>query len=229
MKLNLARSLCLALYLAASAVVADSVTLYPDRDATLIEHPHGELANGAGPSLFVGRTAQAGNSIRRALLHFDVASALPGNAIIMDVSLTLHLSPSNPAPADIAVHRLLDDWREGPSSSSGGGGVVARAGDVTWLHTNYDVAYWKRIGGHYVARQSARTKVGASGFYTWQNGNQLLADVRLWQHAPQRNFGWLLAGNEDTSQSVKRFASREAPASGLRPALIIHYRLPGRK
>ena len=228
MKLNLARSLCLALYLAASAVVADSVTLYPDRDATLIEHPHGELANGAGPSLFVGRTAQAGNSIRRALLHFDVAGALPGNAIIKDVSLTLHLSPSNPAPADVAAHRVLDDWEEGPSSSSGGGGAMARAGDVTWLHTRYDTGYWRRTGGHFVARQSAWTKVEASGFYTWQNSHILLADVRLWQHAPQRNFGWLLVGNEDASQSVKRFASRESPTSEFRPALTIHYRLPGK-
>lgn len=203
--------------------------LFPDRDATLIEHPHGELANGAGPALFVGRTGQSSNGLRRALLHFDVAGALPSYAVIEDVSLTLHLTISNPAPSIVSVHRVLDDWSEGPSSSAGGGGAAAQPGDVTWLHTAYDVAYWKRIGGHFVASASTRAEVGSSDTYTWPGTPQLLADVHLWLHASDRNFGWLMLGDENTPQSVKRFDSRETSASEFRPVLTIVYRLPGRQ
>lgn len=219
----------LVLLFVSGAVNAGNITLYPDRDATLIEHPHGERANGTGPSLFIGRTSQNVGSIRRTLLRFDITGALPKNAIIENVSLVLYMAKSNSQAVDITVHRVLDDWQEGPSSSSGGGGAPSQAGDITWLHTSYDVAYWNHIGGHFVTRPSATTNVGASGVYSWQNYNTMLADVRLWLKAPQRNFGWLLMGDETQRQNVKRFYSRESTSNAKRPALIIHYRLPGKK
>jgi hypothetical protein len=222
-------STCFALLMfSASAVNADTLKLYPDRDVTLIEDQHGELANGSGSALFVGRTAQSADSLRRALLHFDIAGALPEQAIIEDVSLTLHLTRSNPAPVDMSVHRVLDSWSEGPSSSGGGGGVAAQPGDATWLHTDYDVAYWKQAGGHFVARSSAMAVVGSTGFYSWGSSTQLAADVRLWLHAPRENFGWLLQGDETMPQSVKRFDSRETSDAKFRPVLTVTYRLPGK-
>jgi hypothetical protein len=214
------------LLFSACAVNADTLKLYPDRDATLIEHQHGELANGAGPALFVGRTAQSTDSLRRALLHFDVAGALPKKAVIEDVSLTLHLSRGNSVPVDMSVHRVLDSWSEGPSSSSGGSGVAAQSGDATWLHTDYDVAYWKQTGGHFVARTSASAVVGSSGYYSWENSKHMLADVRLWLHAPEQNFGWLLMGDETIPQSVNRFDSRETSRGEFRPVLTVTYSLP---
>jgi hypothetical protein len=220
-------SLVLLLF-SACAVNADTLKLYPDRDVTLIEHQHGELANGAGSALFVGRTAQSADSLRRALLHFDIAGTLPDKAIIEDVTLTLHLTRSNSAPVDISVHRLLDSWSEGPSSTGGGGGVAAQPGDATWLHTDYDAAYWKQVGGHFVARSSATTVVGTSGSYSWGNSKHLLADVRLWLHAPSENFGWLILGDETMPQSVKRFDARETPDAKFRPLLTVTYRLPGK-
>ena len=218
-------SIIILISLAPGAVSAESIRLYPDRDATLIEHPHGELANGAGPALFVGRTGQGINGLRRALLHFDVAGALPDNAIIENVSLDLHLTPSNSALSTVSVHRVLDGWSEGLSSSAGGGGAASQYGDVTWLHTTYDVAHWKRVGGHFVASASTEVEVGPSGTYTWHGTPELLADVRLWLNVPHQNYGWLLIGDEETSQSVKRFASRETTEGGYRPVLTIDYRL----
>lgn len=220
---------CLVLLLcSACAANADTLQLYPDRDATLIEHQHGELANGAGTALFVGRTAQSTDSLRRALLHFDIAGSLPEHAIIEHVSLTLHLSRGNSASADISLHRVLDSWSEGPSSSDGGGGDIAQPGDATWLHTVYDVAYWRQVGGHFVAHTSATAVVGASGFYDWGSSTHMLADVRLWLYAPQENFGWILLGDETIPQSVKRFDSRETSPDEFRPVLSITYRLPGK-
>jgi hypothetical protein len=206
---------------------AESVIIEATRDATLIEDPNGARANGSGPYFFVGRTSQAENGIRRSLLHFEVAEAVPRNAIIESVSLTIFMWPSNPDPREIRLHRLLADWGEGGSSSAGGGGAPSEPGDATWVHSNYPSESWTHAGGDFLNRVSARLEVGETGSYTWQSTNHIVQDVRLWKSAPQRNFGWILIGDETTPQTAKSFASREHPDLTLRPTLEVHYRLPG--
>jgi hypothetical protein len=219
----------LTLLLAAAPAAAGTVRLEADRDATMIESPDGTLANGAGTALFAGRTSQSENSIRRTLLHFDVAGALPAHAIVERVVLTLFMIPSNADLRLLRLHRVLADWGEGASSSGGGGGAAAQPGDVTWLHTFYDSEEWVRPGGQFVARASAMTGVSVSGYYTWGGTEQLGADVRLWAAAPERNFGWMLIGDEATRQSSKSFASREHTDAGLRPVLETTSRRPGNR
>lgn len=216
----------LLLLLAPASAMAESVLIEAGRDTTLIEEPTGALANGSGPVFFVGRTNQARDGVRRGLVYFDVAAALPRSARLESVRLHLYMSPSNADPRRIALHRLLADWGEGASFASGGGGDFSAEGDATWIHTFHDAEFWVRPGGHFVARASAFRDVAASGFYTWE-GTKLLADVRLWLAAPHRNFGWILLGDEATRQSVKSFASREAGDPSLRPVLEVVYRLPG--
>jgi hypothetical protein len=206
---------------------AETVTVEASRDATLIEDPDGAWSNGSGPFFFAGRTAQAQNGVRRALLYFDLAAALPRNAIVESASLTLYISPSNPEIRELRLHRLLADWGEGPSSSSGGGGARSEPGDATWLHTFYDHEFWVHSGGQFLGRASARRDVGESGFYTWDSTNHMVQDVRLWKSAPQRNFGWVLIGDETTRQTAKSVASRENPDATVRPRLEVSYRLPG--
>lgn len=218
----LSAALCLAV-----PVSAETVRIEADRDATLIEHPEGALANGSGPYFFAGRTNQEDGSIRRALLRFDVAGALPDRAIIESVSLVLYASPANPAPADLRLYRVQADWGEGPSSASGGGGRPAEPGDATWIHTFYDFALWNHRGGQFIGRSSAELEVADAGLYTWESTNHLVQDVRLWRSAPGRNFGWILLGDETTPQTSKSFASREHPDPLLRPALLVTYRTPG--
>jgi hypothetical protein len=207
---------------------AETVRIEADRDATLVEDPDGALANGSGPFFFVGRTGQGQNSLRRTLLRFDVAGALPEQAIVESVSLTLFMSPSNSEMRDVRLYRAMADWGEGASSSSGGGGRPSEPGDATWIHTFYDVEFWVRGGGQFVGRSSARLDVAGSAFYTWESTNHLVQDVRLWKSAPQRNFGWILIGDETTPQTSKSFASRENPDPALRPVLEVTYRTPGR-
>lgn len=207
---------------------ADRVHIPAERDATLIEDAHGALANGSGPALFAGRTGQSAFGLRRALIHFDVAGALPERAIIDRVFLSLYQTSNNNAdPRTVSLHRVLQDWSEGAAFSSGGGGAPAGPGDATWLHTDYDAAYWTRAGGHFVVQASASASVGGAAFYTWQSSSSLVSDVLLWLHAPQRNFGWLLTGDEGVAQSSKRFASREAADPAQHPVLTIEYHLPG--
>ena len=56
----------------------------------------------------------------------------------------------------------------------------------------------------------------------------MVQDVRLWNSAPQRNFGWILIGDETAPQTAKSFASREFPDPTLRPVLEVNYRTPGK-
>jgi hypothetical protein len=209
------------------SATAETVTIEARRDATLIEDPDGTSANGSGPALFVGRTNQAQNGVRRSLLYFDVAAALPRRAIVTDAVLTLFMLPSNPASRTMTLLRLRSDWGEGPSVSSGGSGAAAQAGDATWLHTFFDGGFWVRSGGDFIGRVSAELEVADSGLYSWQGGRRLVRDIQLWNTMPQRNFGWILIGDEDTRQTAKSFASREASDPGLRPVLAVSYRMPG--
>ena len=216
----------LLLWVVAAPARAETVFVEAGRDATLIEDPDGALANGAGPVFFVGRTNQRENSVRRGLIYFDIAAAVPKRAVVENARLTLFLSPSNPNPTTIGLHRLQAEWAEGPSSSSGGGGDFSALGDTTWIHTLYDDEFWARPGGHFVARASGVQVIAASDFYAWESTRMMVADVRLWVSAPHRNFGWILKGDESTPQNAKSFSSREDPDPSFRPVLEVTYRLP---
>lgn len=214
------------LFIFSGAVLADRVSIVSSRDATLIEHPQGNLANGSGPALFVGRTGQKKNSIRRALVYFDVASALPHNAIVKRVFLTLHLTASNAVPAEVSVYRVLGDWGEGSSFSSGGSGAPAETGDTTWLHAFYADQFWAIEGGYFVDTTSATALIEDTDFYTWQSTRRMVRDVRKWLRHPDRNHGWILLGTESAAQTSKRFDSRESAVAEFHPVLTIDYRLP---
>lgn len=221
-------ALLLLLFVLPASALAETVRIEADRDATLIEHPDGAKANGSGPSIFVGRTSGAQNSVRRTLLHFDVADVLPRQAIIESVSLTLVMAQSNDSLSELRLHRVLADWGEGPSAASGGGGANSEPGDVTWIHTFHDFEFWTHSGGQFVGRASASTGVAGAATYTWQSTQHLVQDVRHWNSAPQRNFGWILIGDETMPQTAKRFASRENTDPSMRPMLDVTYRLPGK-
>jgi len=129
--------------------------------------------------------------LSRALIHFDVAGALLEHALIDRAFVSLYqTSNSNVSSHTISLHRILEDWSEGPAFSSGGGGAAAAGpGDVTWLHTDHDLGYWVQAGGNFVVSASASEAVGGTGFYAWQSGVKLVNAVRLWLHAPLQNFG----------------------------------------
>ncbi len=206
---------------------AETVSLEASRDNTLIEDPAGALSNGAGPDFFVGRTNQPeGQSIRRGVIFFELAGVIPANAVIQSVSLRLYQDANNADQRLVSVHRLLDDWGEGTSFSTGGAGAAATVGDATWLYSFYPQIFWSHEGGNFTGQSSARQYVGGPGFYTWDNADGLIKDVAFWLKKPQKNFGWILIGDEDNPQTVKRFASRENLTTEFRPRLEVTYLLP---
>jgi hypothetical protein len=213
----------LVLLLAAPAVHAEVVVIAPVADATLIEDSSGALANGAGPALFAGRTSQASGSIRRGLLAFDVAGALPRGAEVTNVVLWLLLEPSNPGGATVTLHRVGQAWSEGPASADGGSGAPADAGDVTWQHTELPGQLWSSPGGDFAGAASASALASTAGPVVWASTPQLVADVQHWLETPDAAHGWILLGDESSASTAKRFASREHPDETVHPRLEVSF------
>lgn len=213
---------------------ADEVLIEADADNTLYEDSQGSVSNGSGAIMVAGRTNGEVDSIRRSVLFFDVTGNIPYGAVVESVALKLYLNKGNGGVREMRLHRLLTDWGEGDSTVDGGGlGAPAEPGDATWLHTFYPDSYWGSEGGRYVGRVSATQQVGTAGGgndiagpYTWQSTDRLVDDVRRWLHKPEKNYGWILVGDESVPRTAKQFVSRESVSPDLRPMLEVTYRLP---
>jgi len=223
-------AVCAGLALGAAAA-ADTVDVPADRDNTIYQNSLGAFSNGAGPQIFAGKNAVG--QIRRALIRFDVAAAVPFGSTITDVKLTLNLSQTVSFDEPVSLYRLLTDWGEGTSNAGdpGGSGALATPGDATWLHTFFDTRFWAAPGGapgtDMAILASATIAVGNPlGPYTWNSTPALLADVQSWVDAPAGNFGWIIVGDETAPGTAKRFDSRENATPGNRPNLRITYTPP---
>ena len=202
--------------------VPGSVTLTPSKDNSLFESADGSLSNGVGEYLFVGKTLQAENSLRRGLIAFDLSN-VPAGAAITNVSLTMNMSRTIVGAFDVELRRALADWGEGNSDAPGqeGTGTISAPGDATWLHSFYDTQPWLARGGDFSADVSASTSVGVNGTYTWTSP-QMTSDVQDWLDSPESNFGWFLITDE-TETTAKRFDSREHSTPEKRPQLVVDY------
>lgn len=208
------------------------ISLAPSADNTLFEDANGNLSDGAGPHIFVGKTNQAaGLSIRRGLMKFDL-SAIPSGSTINSATLTLKVTkvPLGAVAENIVVHLAQADWGEGTSDSSQGGtgagegdGIQATTGDATWKYTFWNTQTWTNLGGDFSSTASATTNVSGVGSYQWTG---LAADVQQWLDTPANNFGWLLAGDESTNKTAKEIASRQNSNPSDRPTLQIDYTPP---
>ena len=141
---------------------ADLVTLGASQDNTIFSEDGG-LSNGAGDYFFAGRTKGTdGTEVRRGLVAFDVAGALPAGSTINSVTLTLYMSRSRTQDEIVDLHRILADWGEGTSHADGeeGKGAVATPGDATWSHRLWPGTPWGSPGGDFAASPSASAVVG---------------------------------------------------------------------
>ncbi|MDX1625542.1 MAG: DNRLRE domain-containing protein [Wenzhouxiangellaceae bacterium] len=206
--------LLLAVSIAGASSAGDVLVAGPDRDNTLYERVAGDVSNGAGSWLFVGRTGvNAGERLRRALLRFDV-SAIPPGATITSVELVVEVDRVPPgATAFIGgLHRMLADWGEAGSDAPGpeGGGAPAEPGDATWLHRFHDTVFWSTAGGDFEAVPSGTADFGpGTGTTTFASTAGLVSDVQGWVDAPATNHGWILVGEESNPLNARRIGSRE--------------------
>lgn len=213
--------------LAISPALAQTTTsIVCSRDNTLYEDPAGALSNGAGAGVFVGKNANG--LIRRALLRFDVAAAVPAGARILDARLTFRIFPTITTGQTATAHRVLQDWGEGASvASAGGGGAGAPAAtnDATWLFRFHPGSPWTSPGGDFVPSPSFAMPLFA-GTNTSPSNAAATADVQLWLDQPGQNFGWLLRNSELAASTANRIDSRESGPLGW-PLLSVTYMLPG--
>lgn len=206
---------------------ADQVTINPSADTTLIEFGSGFWANGKGEFFFCGKTNEGYR--RRALILFDVASAVPAGSTITAVSLQVRCSKTTAGTHTSTLHRMLESWSEGVTNAGGseGGGAPAVIGDTTWHHRTYNTVFWGTPGGVFTGASSGSAAIGgANVVYTFSSTPGMVADVQFWLDNPGQNFGWMLRGNEGPDHTAKRFDSRDNPVVNDRPKLTITYTPP---
>jgi len=228
--LRLTSILVLLLPLTASG---DIVEIGAEKDGTLYE-PDEDKSNGFGEYIFAGNTD--GKGVRRAVLSFDVAAAIPAGSIINSASLQLYMSRTQSGSEDTTLHRMLIDWGEGMSVAEGQEGAPASAeqDDVTWKYRFFDAAVpensppWTSLGaeGDYVGTASATLAVDGNGSYSWASAS-MASDVQGWLDAPSTSDGWLVKGNESQIKTAKRFGSRQAGNANRQPKLSIDFTPPG--
>lgn len=216
---------------------ADTVTLFPVADVTLIElRPTNSM--GAGNFINSG-TTQNGNT-NRALLKFDVAAAIPAGSAITDVGLYVKVT-KDPVdgynPSFSSLRRMLRPWGEGTNPTPGispGFGSPAQPGDATWSHSFWPTNAWTVPGGlegvDYSAALSTTTTIEGERMepYFFESGGAI-ADVQFWLDHPESNFGWMLKCEDELSRfTARRFGSRELEDFSDSPRLAIAYVLPVR-
>ncbi len=148
---------------------------------------------------FAGRTNQAAFGIRRGLIRFDVAAALPENALIDRVSLSLYQNSNNVEPSAVSLHRVLTTGVKVHLPAA-----VAAERLLKPVMPPGCIRSTITTSGCRKAGISSPMPVPPNGrrirtFTPGQSTVNLVNDVRLWLHAPQQNFGWLVMGDEDTA------------------------------
>lgn len=211
---------------------AATIGLYAVADTTLIE-PQPDHNNGGQEFLNAGITQ---NYTRmHGLMRFDL-SALPANAVIENVTLTLEVvgQPRDGFNAGVfGLYRMLKPWGEGNKVAqddlSPGLGAPATAGEATWNDRFALMGQpWGAPGGaagiDYVADVSSTLTVYGLGDspYNFPSETTLIEDVQLWVDNPSANHGWMLkALSEEENFTARRFATRESGDFG--PYLQIEY------
>lgn len=214
--------------LAHAGILAQATVSIPcASDNTLYDDLTGGISNGAGVGVYVGNNAFG--RIRRAVLRFDVAAALPAGSRVLSAQLALEVSQSTVGAAlTITGHRVLAAWGEGTSvaGSGGGGGAPSTTGDATWVHGFFPTQPWAAPGGDFTAAPSFAGAMPPLGTFTTDLAAQAAADVQDWLTQPASNHGWLLKlADEVPFSTAHRINSREAVSGN--PVLLVTYLAPG--
>ncbi|MFG0327043.1 MAG: DNRLRE domain-containing protein [Phycisphaerales bacterium JB037] len=211
----------LSLFACSITTRADQTTITTIADNTLFSES-ADLSNGAGDYLFAGRIN--GDPVRRGLVKFDIAGAIPAGSVVTDVQLSLYMSRSKQTFDPVGVHLVLADWGEGASDATGeeGAGAPAEQDDATWQYRFYDAISppsspaWGSPGGDFDPTPSASVIVGDEGqYYDWTSA-AMVSDVQGWLDDPGSNFGWMLVGDETTRRTAARFDAPPDPECARR-------------
>ena len=151
------------------SLTAESIALTTIADTTLFELEP-ELNFGGQADLPAGTLGPSGNLKRcRVLFKFDIAAALPTNAVISSAALRLIVtkSPDGRANSTFGLHRVLRDWGEGSKNGSPPGGAPATESEATWGARFFPDELWGVPGGQggvdYLEMPSSSERVFGDG------------------------------------------------------------------
>jgi hypothetical protein len=223
----------------ASVFGAETVTLAPVADTTLIEAaPDNNL--GAHAYFNAGTTGPNASLLRnRALIRFDPVAAIPPQSKVVSAQLTLEVV-GEPTEGSVAstfeLRRILRPWGEGNKSpsTSPGLGLPATPGEATWRHRLASTTnLWDQPGGAVGTDFSSLSSSAQIIYdpdqspYEFPTTTLLVADVQAWLDEPVSNQGWmLLTTAESTPKTARRFGSRESQLDA--PRLRIEFIPPPR-
>lgn len=216
--------LAACMLMVSTAAVANVATIVASRDTTLFEDAQNR-SNGVGIWLYVGVIGSG--SPRRSPVRFDL-SGIPAGSTVNTVTFRFEVSrqSKSPGPGTLSLHRLLADWGESTSDSSGGGqGAAAAPGDATWINRLHPGSPWFAGGGDFAA--ASATVPVVTGAYVVPSTAALVADVQGWLTNPSSNFGWMMVGNEAGDYTARLIHSRESAVVAARPTLTVDFTPPG--
>ncbi|MCB2153424.1 DNRLRE domain-containing protein [bacterium] len=195
------------------------------RDTTIYEA--GDLSNGGGQHIFVGNNSSS--SARRGFLAYDLSSIPPGSTILSaSLTMTVSMDPSWETTTTQKLHVATTDWGEGTVDAPDpeGNGATAQNDDATWFEARKGGVDWITDGGDYIGTESASADVNNSAVgntITWTSA-QMVADIQDWIDGSTSNYGWILIGDEGSSQNAIRYYSSESGAAdGSKPHLSVTY------
>ncbi|MCB1125603.1 MAG: DNRLRE domain-containing protein [Verrucomicrobiae bacterium] len=164
----------------------------------------------------------------RVLLRFDVAAALPADAVVQAafVRVTVTHVPLGGVASTFGLHPVRVSWIEGGQQGATPGGAPAAALEPTWNSRSHPDGAWAEPGGgagaDYDETPVAIEGIDARGTYEFEVGAEGVAVIQGWLADQASNHGWLLRSQDEaTAKTARRFAAREAAASG--PMLVIRY------
>lgn len=216
--------------LAPEILRAETISLQPVADTTLIQLSPGNNMGGAG--YFNAGTTGGDGYLNRALLRYDLG-LIPAGSTITSVSISFDVirqPQSGSQNSFFSLRRVLQSWGEGvqlpADENQPGQGAPASTGEATWNSRFDGGAAWAQPGGgqgvDYSATLSATAFSAPTGEQMYFGPTPALtADVQSWVNAPFGNFGWMLMSeSEDVLKTARMFASRE---SGFGPTLVVEF------
>lgn len=192
--------------------VDPTVTLGAATDDCFIQGGYGTNVNNCGQNfLDVGWDGGAwslGGTPHRALMKFDVASALPAGAVLTGAELVAYtFGEYSTTPANIGLYRMTAPWTAAATYRTSNGSTP-----------------WAQLGGdHDPAAVSVHSDVAGEGeFFCWDATSL----VQKWVDGSAANHGLMLRAQSEsgTSNTIKTFASRNNTWTEVLPRLDVEYR-----
>jgi hypothetical protein len=173
----------------------------------MLEQDHPSTSHGGDTRLSVsGDTPSGSGSDIVALLRWDLASAIPSNAIVRGVKITLTVTDK--ADQSYALFELLRAWGEG---------------SATWRLASSSVAWGSDGAAGTTDRATASLgtlRASSTGTFTITLNSAGVASVQRWVADPSTNHGVVIAGTSNDNRL--ELQSREGARSG-RPRLEVSW------